>query len=128
MWRRLEGKAVSQGWDSVKPSNIWTLGGGVAWEVSIASALRFEVSPSVMAVLGGPHLAEETVSEPLYSHSGIEALLRVGFSWEFLGRDTPANGHDLRGDKQPVRSSDTGGTQANTLIGFEGAQSWNSMN
>jgi hypothetical protein len=104
MWRRVEGYAVGGEWGAAKAAHIWTLGGGLSWTLPLTTSLRFEVEPTVMAVLNGANLTAEAVGEPLYSHAGVEALLRVGFSWEFGASDTPVNTEALRAAATPTSS------------------------
>lgn len=101
-WRRLNAEAVSGNWTSAVAADIWTLGAGVAWALHLSESIRFEVEPLVMAVLGKRGLTDAATGVQLYSHAGIEALLRVGFSWEFGARDTPVGTEALRAAATPV--------------------------
>lgn len=101
MWRQLNGD-LSPGDYKRATTDFWSLGGGVTWDWPLLDALHVEVAPTVMAVLGDPGLTQSASPSPLYTHAGIEAQLRVGFSWEFGGSNTPINTADARTAALPI--------------------------
>lgn len=94
-WRRVNGVLSAGDW-APAASDVWALGGGVSLDWPLFDALHVEIAPTVMAVLGEPRLTEAASSRPLYTYAGLEAQLRVGFSWEFGANSTPINTAGVR--------------------------------
>ncbi len=108
LWRRVHG-LPSTGRHTADASHVWTLGGGFLWRFEMASSLRLEVSPSLMGVMYSNDTWNEEVGGSVYSHAGLEASLRVGFSWDFGGSSTPVNTESLRAATRGDSSAPYGG-------------------
>lgn len=91
MWRSLSGRLDAPGFEWGSAGSLWTVGAALAWEYPVGEHLRVEVAPALAVALTPAHVTEETAPEPLYVSGGLEALLRVGFSWEFGAGHTPIN-------------------------------------
>lgn len=106
MWRRVSGVLSGGDWEPAA-TDIWSLGGGMTWDWPLLDALHVEIAPTVMAVLGEPRLTEPASPQPLYAHTGVEAQLRVGFSWELGVSSTPINTAGIRTSARPISSNVT---------------------
>jgi hypothetical protein len=94
IWRRFTATPAIEG-ASVE-AELWTVGGSIGWRASLFEAFHMEAAPTLLVGLGDAATYQSGTSDRLYQYGGLEAQLRVGFSWEFIVRKTPTHNETFR--------------------------------
>jgi hypothetical protein len=86
LWRRFA--ATPSAGSAAIDAELWTVGGSLSGRIDLFDSLRLEVAPTLLTGLTAARTIDAATGDSLYQYNGLEAQVRVGFSWEIPVRRT----------------------------------------